>query len=228
MALPTNAKPDDSSQRDRFREQVTAIRRQAGQQQQELAAALGLAPHVLSRKLRGLDGAQLTYPEVKEIVRTLASWDALGSREEALALLALAGLGPAIISDEEWNSPPLNRLRRAGPRPSVPAGGSVTPAPPGLPMPATRLVGREALLQLVCERLRDPQVRLLTLFGPGGVGKTRLSLAVARALVPDFADGVYFVPWARYVTHPSYQARWCRRLPCGPLRWSGAPSLILS
>src|SRR5690242_14461370 len=107
MALPENVKWDDSSRHERFREQVTALRRQAGRQQQELAAALGLAPHVLSRKLRGLDGARLTHPEVKAIVRTLAAWDALGSQEEALTLLALAGASPTSISEEEWASPPL-------------------------------------------------------------------------------------------------------------------------
>src|SRR5439155_16268843 len=65
-----------------------------------------------------------------------------------------------------------------------------------LPAPLTSLVGRQSLVQLICERLRDPGVRLLTLLGPGGVGKTRVSLEVARQMHADFADGVAFVSLA--------------------------------
>jgi len=63
-------------------------------------------------------------------------------------------------------------------------------------MPTTSLVGRQPLVQLICERLRDAGVRLLTLLGPGGVGKTRISLEVARQMREDFADGVCFVSLA--------------------------------
>ncbi len=62
-----------------------------------------------------------------------------------------------------------------------------------LPLHPTRLVGREHEVANASELLGRSPVRLLTLTGPGGVGKTRLALEVAAELVDAFADGVAFV-----------------------------------
>jgi predicted ATPase/DNA-binding SARP family transcriptional activator len=66
--------------------------------------------------------------------------------------------------------------------------------PHNLPAQLTRFVGREIELEQIAGQLNDPDYRLLTLVGPGGVGKTRLALAAARQAVSYFPDGTWFVP----------------------------------
>lgn len=65
-----------------------------------------------------------------------------------------------------------------------------------LPLPLTVLLGRDADVQTLRQWLADPPARLITLIGPGGVGKTRLALEIARAMSTEGAARVVFVPLA--------------------------------
>jgi predicted ATPase/DNA-binding SARP family transcriptional activator len=95
-------------------------------------------------------------------------------------------------------SPALQELERAILRqePGLAAPAAPTRSTRPLPVPATPLVGRRLELAAVGALFRDEGARLVTLTGPGGTGKTRLSLAVADALEPELRDGAVFVSLA--------------------------------
>ena len=73
--------------------------------------------------------------------------------------------------------------------------------PNNLPLQPTPLVGREHEVEEVCRRLRNEEVHLLTLTGPGGTGKTRLALQAGADLLEEFDDGVFYVSLAT-ITDP--------------------------
>ncbi len=77
-----------------------------------------------------------------------------------------------------------------------PALKSLERHPHNLPVQPTPFLGREHEVTGVCDLLRRPEVRLVTLTGPGGIGKTRLSLQVAAEMTDQFADGVFLVALA--------------------------------
>jgi predicted ATPase/transcriptional regulator with XRE-family HTH domain len=84
----------------------------------------------------------------------------------------------------------------------IPPLSTLAPAPAPrhqhshLPVSPTPLIGREHELNIIPKQLLEPACRLLTLTGPGGIGKTRLSIEVGRTLEPHFADGVHFISLA--------------------------------
>ncbi len=86
------------------------------------------------------------------------------------------------------------------PRPDEPVPFTLLRAPPlpprSLPAQPTPLIGRDREVALVRGLLRRAEVRLVTLTGPAGIGKTRLALAAAECLLDETAHGACFVDLA--------------------------------
>lgn len=78
----------------------------------------------------------------------------------------------------------------------APVFSSATAVMHNLPASSTAFIGRDAEITRLREVLLDPAQRLVTVVGPGGVGKTRLALATAASLVGAFADGVWLATLA--------------------------------
>ena len=85
------------------------------------------------------------------------------------------------------------RAAPAGTEKDFPWHRATKPTRSNLPATITSLIGRQQEIARVHEYLLNPDIRLVTLIGPPGIGKTRLSIEAARTVLPDFSDGVFFV-----------------------------------
>jgi predicted ATPase/DNA-binding XRE family transcriptional regulator len=90
----------------------------------------------------------------------------------------------------DWQSAPTEIKE------NIPWQSSTKSVPSNLPATVTSLIGREKEIKDVRAYLAQDDIRLVTLLGPPGIGKTRLSIETARAILPDFPDGVFFVALA--------------------------------
>ncbi len=90
----------------------------------------------------------------------------------------------------DWKSASFGEIENAPWRVSVKSTRS------NLPASTTSLIGREKEIAEIREYLLNPDIRLITLLGSPGIGKTRLSIEAARQSLPDFPDGVFFVSLA--------------------------------
>ena len=175
-----------------FRQQVRAARRAVGRTQQQLARTIGMHPDVLSRKLNGAGESVLAAPEVLAIVGTLVDWSALTTTDDVDRLLETMTVPSRLVTSQPWYTElPGSPAARARPLPRPPAdeiGTVLTPIP--LPRPITPFIGRTAVVASVIASVRES--RLVTLTGIGGTGKSRVALAVAAELAPEFRQGVAF------------------------------------
>jgi predicted ATPase/DNA-binding XRE family transcriptional regulator len=166
---------------DNFGDLLKFLRRRSGLTQNELALAVGYHYTQLSK----LEHNQRLPDAATLKARFIEALDLDNEPAWAARLLELAEAG------------------RAGDSVALPLAANVPPAAARpLPTPVTPLIGRDSVVADLVAQLRTLNVRLLTLVGPSGIGKTRLSLQVAANLETELTDGAAFVDLST-VTDPA-------------------------
>jgi predicted ATPase/class 3 adenylate cyclase len=154
---------------------------------------VGLDVHRASRVASSAHGGQIIVSApVRELVEGQA--ENAGWEIKDLGSFALKGLSRA---------EKLYHVRAPGLQADFPPPRARSITRVRLPVSQNTLVGRDRELAELAEMLGRPNVRLATIVGPGGIGKTRLALSVAEAISPEFPDGVYFVNLAA-ITDPGH------------------------
>jgi predicted ATPase/transcriptional regulator with XRE-family HTH domain len=146
---------------------VRARRVAAGLTQAELAESAGISERTVSDLERGVRAT--VYPST---ARRLAA--ALGVNDAGLAAFleaARGGLAPRRVAGAPFETPQRSSI----------------------PVPLTAMVGRASELAAVVSLIRDPSRRLVTVCGPGGIGKSRLAAEVCLQTVDAFPGGTFFV-----------------------------------
>lgn len=162
---------------------VRQRRRELDLTQAELAARLFCAKGTV-RRLEA-DDLRPSKQLAEQIAAVLAV-----PEEQRAAFVAFARAGAQDGPPDDF----VRTYQETLPSPASPAARTARRYP--LPSPATPLLGRTHTVEAAVELLLDPDVRLVTLVGPPGVGKTRMALAIARDIQEHFHEGVCFVPLA--------------------------------
>jgi len=154
-----------------------------------------LAPPELPKLIYIKEPAENREPRLAELLDRVRADDRASfkyfSTPHELARLIESDLATLLAERFDQSRPPA----AAAPAAAVP---DQTPAPTGtvLPHPLTRLIGRENEVVAIGRMLRQPQNRLITLTGPGGIGKSRLAIEAADRVADEFPGGVVFVDLA--------------------------------
>ena len=138
--------------------------------------------------LMAIIGQHVNAPPPPLVAKMPVPPGAEGALQRALEKDPARRFSTAVMFAEELAS----ATNESVPVPTRFSGGTVSRAP-RLPKPLTSLVGRDRDVQAAVSLMQRDEVRLLTLHGPGGIGKTRLAIEVAERLVDVFPDGVWFV-----------------------------------